>query len=445
MNNMSKHNNQENIKCQRGNFRLVSFSYCKIAMPFKIAIKAIARNKVRAFLTALGVVIGIMAVITVMSAGEGFRSYVVGQVESFGNYAVHVETKIPNTSHISADNAGNQAMGIQVTTLKLEDAEAIKKLPNIQNNYAAIIGQQVVSYQSEKKQTLLWGTTASFAEVDNNKVDEGRFFSDEEDKSLAQVAIIGRTVKEKIFNNEDPVGKFIKIGKEKFLVVGVMQKRGSITFFDMDNLIYVPIRTLQKKVMGIDHVQMIFSRMYDKNLGNQTADDITVLLRQRHNIQGNNPDKDDFAVMTMAQAMDIYNTIFGAINLLLAAVAGISLAVGGIGIINIMYVSVTERTYEIGLRKALGATSGNILWQFLWEALVITFLGAVIGFILGIGLSYLVAIGASSQGIGWKFMVSVRSIVLAIGVSFLIGIVFGVFPALAAAKLDPVTALRSNK
>jgi putative ABC transport system permease protein len=336
-------------------------------------------------------------------------------------------------------------MGIQVTTLKLEDAEAIKKLPNIQNNYAAIIGQQVVSYQSEKKQTLLWGTTASFAEVDNNKVDEGRFFSDEEDKSLAQVAIIGRTVKEKIFNNEDPVGKFIKIGKEKFLVVGVMQKRGSITFFDMDNLIYVPIRTLQKKVMGIDHVQMIFSRMYDKNLGNQTADDITVLLRQRHNIQGNNPDKDDFAVMTMAQAMDIYNTIFGAINLLLAAVAGISLAVGGIGIMNIMYVSVTERTYEIGLRKALGATSGNILWQFLWEALVITFLGAVIGFILGIGLSYLVAIGASSQGIGWKFMVSVRSIVLAIGVSFLIGIVFGVFPALAAAKLDPVTALRSNK
>ena len=237
----------------------------------------------------------------------------------------------------------------------------------------------------------------------------------------------------------------VKIGKLKFRVIGVMEKRGSIAFFDMDNMVYLPIQTLQKKIMGINNLMSITSQVYDKNLFDQTSAEITSLLRQRHDIMTDNKDKDDFNVMTMAEALDIYNTIFGALGLLLGAIAGISLIVGGVGIMNIMYVSVTERTYEIGLRKAVGATNTNILWQFLWEAMVITFFGALIGFLFGVGLSFLIAFGASALGFSWAFVVSPNAVILAIGATLGIGLTFGVFPAIAAARLEPVTALRKTK
>lgn len=416
-----------------------------MAVPFRVALMSLRRNKVRTLLTVLGIVIGIMAVITVMSAGDGLKAYVVGQVETFGTDLVEVEVKVPNTSQMSTSNMSGQAMGIQIATLKLEDAEAIKKLPNIKDNYSVLMGQEIASYKGTNKQTLLWGTTGSFINVDSTKVVAGRFFTEEEDKSLANVVVIGQTVKDKLFGLDDPINKSIKIGREKFTVIGVMDKRGSIAFFDMDNFIYLPAQTLQKKLMGVEYVSAIFNKVYNKDIADETVADINALLRQRHDILGNNPDKDDFAVMSMAEAMDIYDTVFGAINLLLAAIAGISLLVGGIGIMNIMYVSVTERTYEIGLRKSVGATSHNILWQFLWEAIVITFFGALIGLVLGLGLSFLISVIATSQGIGWKFVISLNSIVLAIGVSFAIGLTFGVFPAQAAAKLEPVNALRHSK
>ena len=200
-----------------------------------------------------------------------------------------------------------------------------------------------------------------------------------------------------------------------------------------------------KKIMGINHVMAITAQVFDNDIADETAEEIRFLLRQRHDIPLGNPDKDDFAVMSMTEAMELYATVFDAINLLLVAIAGISLVVGGVGIMNIMYVSVTERTYEIGLRKSVGATASNILWQFLWEAIVITFFGAIIGFLLGAGLAFLIAVGATSQGIGWKFVISPSSIILAIGVSLVIGLVFGVFPARVAAKLDPVEALRYSK
>ena len=419
--------------------------FCDILIPFRIAIQALVRNKGRTALTILGIVIGIMAVITVMSAGDGLEAYVVDQIKTFGTDMIQTEVKIPNTSHESAGNIGGMAMGIQVTTMTLDDMAAIDRLPNIRGSYATIIGQEVTSYQGANKQALIWGASASFINLDPTEVVEGRFYTEEEDKSLVQVAVIGQTVKDKLFANEDPLGKLIKIGRLKFQVIGVMEKRGSITFFDMDNLIYLPVRTLQKKIMGINHVISITSYTYDNSIADQTAEEITYLMRQRHNITSDNPDKDDFDVMTMAEALAIYDTIFGAINLLLIAIAGISLVVGGVGIMNIMYVSVVERTYEIGLRKSVGATNHNILWQFLWEAIVITFFGAIIGFIIGVGLSFLVSIVATSQGIGWRFIIAPSSIVLAISVSLAIGLVFGVFPAMTAAKLDPVKALRYSK
>ena len=426
----------------KNDLNLVAAYWRGFLTPFKNAMRALAKNKVRTFLTVLGIVIGIMAVITVMSAGDGLEAYLVDQVSSFGNNLIQVEIKVPNTSHVSTENMSSFAQGVQVTTMTIDDAEAIKKLPNVRGAYANMIGQELVSYGSANRQIMLWGVGASFIDIDASEVAYGRFFSEAEDKGLAQVVVIGQTVKDKLFGTEEALGKSIKIGKQKFEVIGLMEKRGSITFFDMDNIIYLPVRTLQKKVMGIDHVMAITTEAQDNDIADQTKDEITHLLRERHNLTSGDPDKDDFAVMTMAEAVDLYDTIFGAVNLLLGAIAGISLVVGGVGIMNIMYVSVAERTYEIGLRKAVGATSSNILWQFLWEAIVITFFGAVVGFVIGVGLSFLVAVIATAQGIGWKFVVSPLSVMLAVGVSLTIGLLFGVWPARAASKLEAVDALR---
>jgi len=414
--------------------------------PLQIAIVALRRNRARTLLTVLGIVIGIMSVITVMSAGNGLEAFMMEQMETFGTDVIQVEIKIPNTGHVSTENMSGFVQGIQVTTMTLDDAAAMNKLPNIKGSYANVMGQEIVSYASENKQSMIWGVEASFNSIDSTEIVEGRFFTDQEDKGLAQVAVIGQTVKEKLFNDEEEViGKLIKIGRLKFKIIGLMEERGSIAFFDMDNFIYMPVRTLMKKVMGINHVMAITAQAEDNDIADETAEEIRFLLRQRHDIPLGNPDKDDFAVMTMAEAMDLYDSIFDAINLLLVAIAGISLVVGGVGIMNIMYVSVAERTYEIGLRKAVGATRSNILWQFLWEAIVITFLGAIIGFLIGVALSFLIAAGATAAGIGWKFVISPISIVLAISVSLAIGLGFGVFPALTAAKLDPVDALRQAK
>lgn len=413
--------------------------------PLKIAITALRRNRARTLLTVLGIVIGIGAVITVMSAGNGLEAFMMEQMETFGTDVIQVEIKIPNTSHISTENMSGFVQGIQVTTMNLDDAAAINKLPNIKGSYANVMGQEIVSYGSENKQSMIWGVEASFIDIDATEIMEGRFFSDSEDKGLAQVAVIGTTVKDDIFGDEEALGKYVKIGRLKFQVIGLMESRGSIAFFDMDNFIYMPVRTLQRKIMGINHVMAITAQAENKDISDETAEEIRYLLRQRHDIPTGNPDKDDFAVMTMTEAMELYDTIFDAINLLLVAIAGISLIVGGVGIMNIMYVSVVERTYEIGLRKSVGATSSDILWQFLWEAIVITFFGAIIGFIFGAGMALLISIGANSQGIGWKFVISPVSVVLAISVSLAIGLGFGVFPAITAAKLDPVEALRDSK
>src|SRR3989338_3994822 len=316
--------------------------------PLQIAVHALRRNKVRTLLTVLGIVIGIMAVITVMSAGKGLEAFVVKQIETFGTDVIQVEVKVPNTGKTSTANAIGIAQGIQITTLTLADAEALKKIPSIKDNYASVLGQEIVSFGGEKKQIMLWGASASFIDIDASTVSVGRFFSDDEDKSLVNVAVLGNTVKEELFGDEEALGQLIKVGRQKFKVIGVMAPRGSIAFFDLDNFIYVPVRTIQKKLMGIDHVVAITNQVYSQELADQTAAEITALLRERHDLASNNPDKDDFSVTTMAEALEIYATIFGAISLLLSAIAGISLVVGGVGIMNIMYVSVAERTYEIG-------------------------------------------------------------------------------------------------
>ncbi|MBU1921814.1 ABC transporter permease [Patescibacteria group bacterium] len=413
-------------------------------MPFgasiEIALKTLKTNKARTFLTLLGVVIGICAVIVVVSAGNGLEQYITSQVEAFGTDTIEIEIKTPNTEQASAENATGMVGGISVTTLKIEDAEAVIEHPNISNAWYGVMSQNLLSYQGEVKKAFLMGLNAAFKEIDKWEVADGRFFTDEEDKSLSRVVILGSKVKDKLFGDSDAVGQNIKISRLNFRVIGVMEERGSMMFFDWDDMAIVPARTMQKKMMGIDHVSFIFAQMIDTSIGDQTVEDITMLLRERHGTT--DMKNDDFAVMSMEQANEMMAVVFDGLTILLLALVSISLVVGGVGIMNIMYVSVTERTGEIGLRKAMGARGRDIMGQFLWESLIISFVAGGVGIVVGNAISYLIAWVASTQGFAWDFQVSIFGILLAVGFSAVVGLIFGLYPARKAASLDPIESLR---
>lgn len=413
----------------------------KILSPLKIASVAIKIHKVRSALTVLGLLIGVMSIIVVLNMGQGLKGFVLGQMEIFGTDFLQVEVKVPSTSKTSSENAMGLAQGISLTTLKIKDAEVLAKHSNIRGYYVMQAGQDVVSNEVDKKTTLLWGVSAQFFELFQSEVVAGRPFTDEEDKSQARVVVIGSGLKNKFFPNSEAVGERLKIGNKKFTIVGVMEEQG--TYFgvmDLDSVVYLPVRTLQKQILGIDHVSNIIAYMRDPNQAEQTAADFTMIMRLQHDIT--DPNKDDFAVTTMAEAMGMMETITGAITLLLIAIAGISLLVGGVGIMNIMYVSVSERTYEIGLRKAVGATKSNILWQFLWEAIFLTSTGGLIGVFLGSALSLAAILAARHFGLNWGYSFSWFGVLLGVGFSAFVGLVFGLYPARKAANMEPVEALR---
>lgn len=408
----------------------------------KIAVQSLKNNKTRTVLTILGIVIGIAAVIIVMSAGEGLKGQILGQLDSFGSDIIQIETKVPSTGRNSVDSAMTQASGVQITSLKIDDAEAIKKLGNVSNYYGAIFDQEIVSYLNQQKSINIIGATPSFIDMDQSEIGLGRFYSEDENNSQAKVVVLGYKVAEKLFGNQDPVGNDVKIGKTKFRVIGVLAERGGGFGLDFDDIIYMPLLTLQKQVMGIDYVQWITVKLVDTSIEAETAEEIIVLLRERHDIEGNDTNKDDFSVTTMTEAKEMIGTIFNGITLLLIAIAGISLLVGGVGIMNIMYVSVSERTFEIGLRKAVGAGRVEILLQFLLEAVILTVLGGIIGIALGIGVAYLISFVARLLGFDWEFILPPSSIIIAFGFSSAVGLIFGYYPAQKASKMHPINALR---
>ena len=436
----------------------------KLAPIFKISLTSLKNNKVRTSLTVLGIVIGIASVIVVFSAGEGISSLIVGQIESFGGSdMIETEIKVPSTKKGSAgdtQSATAMVQGVQITTLSLEDMEDINKLPNVKESYAGIMGQEQVNYGSETKKAMIMGVSASFVDMDDSEIEYGNFFTDAEDKSLSKVVVLGYKMKEKLFGNSDPLGKFIKIRKTKFRVIGVMKERGAVMTMDFDDMVYVPVRTLQKRVMGIDHVLYMMHRVYDTTIIKETAEDIRVVIRENHDLDSipidpkvsvvtigeymTDTSKDDFRVVTMTESLEIMSVVTGAITLLLLAIVAVSLVVGGVGILNIMYVVVTERTAEIGLRKAVGAKYADIMIQFLIEAVLITIVGGVVGIIIGSLLSAVIAFGANSYGLEWDFVIPFKSIVVALGFSAFFGLVFGIYPARKAARMDPIAALRNE-
>lgn len=413
-------------------------------------------DKVRTGLTILGIVIGIASVIVVFSAGEGVNSLILGEVESFGGSdIIETEIKVPSTKKGTAGEAqsgANLATGVQITTLTLKDMKDIDKLPNINQSYAGIMGQEQISYNNELKKAFLFGTTASFINLDKSEIDVGRFFTEAEDNSLAQVVVLGRKIKEKFFGDSDAIDRFVRIGKKKFKIIGVLKERGAVMTIDFDDFVYIPARTVQKKIMGIEHVSFLMHQVKDTNMLDETAEEIRFVLRENHGIPSPETaitsifgaEKDDFRVVSMVESMSVMKTVTGAITLLLLAIVAISLVVGGVGIMNIMYVIVSERTSEIGLRKAVGAKYLDIMSQFLFESVLITIIGGTIGIVFGSLVSFLISQGAGRYGLNWVFSIPLEAFFVSLGFSLFFGVAFGLYPARRAARLQPIEALRKE-
>lgn len=408
----------------------------------KLAINALTLKKLRTFLTVLGISIGIAVVIAIMSAGRGLNAMVMEQIEMFGSDTISIEVKVPSTKHTSSENAMSMAQGVTITTLNERDRQSVIKHPNIIAAYGFLIGQEVMSYNGQTKKIMIAGEGYQMIEVEKFELDAGRMYTQEEEDSLSQVVVLGYGVKENFFGDDQAVGKTIRIKNKPFRVVGVAKKRGGYAFMNMDDFVYMPVKTLQKRLLGVDYFTNIIAKMADRNLSEQTVEDLIESIRENHDIT--DPNKDDFAIMTMAEATEMVNTIVDGIILLLVALVCISLIVGGVGIMNIMYVSVTERVFEIGLRKALGAKKKDILWQFLAEAVILTVVGSIVGILLGALFAYIIYCLAIDNNLTWVYVIPSSAIFLAIGFSATIGLIFGLYPAKKAAAYDPIVALRKE-
>lgn len=415
----------------------------EILVSIKLAARNLRSNIGRTILSLTGIVIGVAAVIVVLSLGAGLKNFVFGQIESFGSDIIEVEVKVPNVSKTSTQNAGGIAGGTVITTLKAKDAEEISELSNIQSWYAGIISQQLASYQRENKQLIIFGATAGVFEADEKvEIEFGTIFSQEDDDNLKQIVVLGSEVKKTFFGEDEAVGKMIKIKNQSYRVVGVLKERGLVGFFNFDDIIYMPLETLQKKIMGIDHIQFAIFKLKNTELTDLTVSEATAIMRDRHDID--DPDDDDFAVSSIEEFRVILDKVFLIINILLLALTSISLVVGGVGIMNVMYVSITERTAEIGLRKAVGAKKSDVLKQFLFESIFLTLLGGIVGIGLGLALSWVAIYVVSRFGLVVEFQVEANSLLIAGIFSLVTGIVFGLYPARKGADLSPMEALRKE-
>ncbi len=409
----------------------------KLRHSIKTATEGLMTHKSRSALTIIGIVIGITSIILVMSLGQGAQNLILGEVNGLGATTIAV---IPGKI-----SSGPSSFATTLSdSLKQKDLTAIETKTNVP--YATRVMPVMISganavYGNKVYQVGLFGGTQLMQQIFNITVGRGDFFTDDDVLSNQAVAIIGNDVKDHLFDGEDPLGQKIRINNTTFKIIGVLPAKGQSGFVNFDSGVIMPYTTAQQYVLGVKYFSRIIVEADSQDHIQATAEDITNTLRNSHNIT--DPANDDFTVETQADIASTLNTVTTALTAFLAAVAAISLIVGGIGIMNIMLVSVTERTREIGLRKALGATNHDILVQFLLEAVMLTGSGGIIGIILGGSLSFIISlILKNALGLNWQFVFPWSAAVLGIVVASLVGLVFGIYPARQASRRSPMEALR---
>jgi putative ABC transport system permease protein len=403
----------------------------------KMALTALWVNKTRSLLTLLGIVIGIFSVVVIVASGEGVQRFILREIQGFGTNILSIQ---PGGSEDDAAGPPASVFGVTVTSLTLEDAEAItdpRNVPDVVDvgSFSAA-SQSVIQGEQRDVFAIVYGTTPNYFEMMDMEFESGFNFTNDDVKTIRKLVVLGSELKEDLFGDLEAIGKKIKIGNHRYKIVGVVE--GGSTFgFETGDMAYVPVTTAQKLLLGVDYLMEIIVEVTSEDRVEDAKEDIARILREQHDIQ--DPANDDFTIRTIQDALELITMITGALTLFLAAIAAVSLLVGGIGIMNIMLVSVAERTREIGLRKAIGARRRDILIQFLLEAMLLTAIGGAIGFLIGISGAFLTALFG-----GWAFHISLMAILLPLLMTFFFGIVFGIYPAFKASKLDPITALRNE-
>ncbi len=398
---------------------------------FRIALKALGNNKFRGFLTMLGIIIGVGSVITMLAIGQGSKKSIQAEISEMGSnmIMIHPGEDMRGGVRLSADD---------MQTLKVKDFEDIRS----KCSYVSLISPSVNSsaqaiYGANNTSTSIYGVNQDYLDIRGYKVEDGDIFTDQDIKTAAKVCLVGKTIVDELFTNgENPVGKVIRFGSIPFRIIGVLESKGYNSMgMDQDNLIITPYTTVMKRILAVTYLQEIVCSALSEDYTDQAIDEISEVLRENHRLK--TTDEDDFNIRSQQELSSMMTSTSDMMSTLLAAVAGISLLVGGIGIMNIMYVSVTERTKEIGLRMSIGAKGRDILAQFLIEATLISITGGLLGVVLGIGASYIVKVVLS-----YPIVIQAWTIILSFLVCTVIGIFFGWYPARKASNLDPIEAIR---
>jgi len=398
---------------------------------FRIAVKAICNNKMRSFLTMLGIIIGVGSVITMLAIGQGSKNSIQAEISEMGSNMIMI--------HPGGDRRGGVQMSADdMQTLKLKDLEDIETKTSLLSGVSPVVqGSGQAVYGSENTPTSIYGVNDDYMDIRKYEIGEGEMFTERDIKTAAKVCVVGQTVVDNLFpDGQDPIGKTIRYGSIPFRIIGVIKSKGYNSMgMDQDDLIIAPYTTVQKRILAVTYIQQIVCSAIDESYTDDAIDEIRAILRQNHKLADG--EDDDFSIRSQEEMSSMMTSTSDTMTMLLAVVAGISLLVGGIGIMNIMYVSVTERTREIGLRMSIGAKGRHIMMQFLIESMLLSVTGGLIGVFTGIAASLLV------KGLaGYAIAIQVWTIVLSFGVCVLTGVFFGWYPARKAASLDPIEALR---
>jgi putative ABC transport system permease protein len=395
----------------------------------RVALEGLSANKVRSALTMLGIVIGVGAVIAMIAIGQGAREQTMSAIQSMGTNVLAIQS---GQSHSGPVRGG---MG-SVQTMTYDDALAVEKeCPAVIGVAPEVRQSAQVKYKNMNTSTTILGTWPDYPKIRNYQIDKGRFFTDSEERAMRRVGVIGPTAATNLFGQSSPLNKIVRINGINFKIIGITKPKGSSGHSDPDDQIFVPITTAMRRVFGIEFIRGISAQAKSMNAMTEATTQIEELLRKRHKIGP--ASESDFMIRNQAEFMETATQTSNTFTMLLAGIAAVSLLVGGIGIMNIMLVSVTERTREIGIRKAVGARRRDILLQFLIESVVLSLVGGIIGILFGIGAARILA-----QTAGWSVSISIPTVVLAFGFSAAIGIFFGIYPARKAASLRPIDALR---